>query len=94
MRRKDKIVEMARKMAGTDITVRPDDVDAILEAGWDGIKAGTVVYKDRIQDATKIYTKASDNEISANGKKVTITEAQKNNMVDTYALISIIGPKG
>ena len=91
MTRKERIVEMARKQAGTGRFILTDKIDEILEAGWNGIEVGEEVYRNQIYTpANKVYKKAGENEISFNGQTVKIGDEQKEKLLDTYTLIKIL----
>ncbi len=101
--RAEKIKDAARKIAGCDITIRVGEVEPMLAAGWEKILVGTVLYANsiRIDDASKIYIKASATEMTArakttNGwieKTVKIPDSKKDDLLDSYITRSIIGAK-
>jgi len=91
---KEKIVAKVQKMVGCDITYRPDDVDPILDAGWKGIPVGAMVWKDRPSSPTQYYIKINDNQAKDQaGAIIDLSDKQKHNMLVTYAIFSIIGPR-
>lgn len=103
-KRAEKIKDDARKIAGCDITVRVGEVEPMLLAGWEAIPVNTVVYANvlRVDDATKIYVKASDTEITgkiktANGwvvkTAVMPNDTVRDQMLDSYITRSIIGAR-
>lgn len=91
---KEKIVAKVKKMVGCDITYRPDDVDPILEAGWEGIPVGAMVWKNRMGSPTQYYIKINGNQAKDQaGAIIDLNDKQKHNMLVTYAMFSIIGPR-
>lgn len=91
MTRHERIVEMALRTAGPGIHVMTKHIDTVLEAGWDGIANGTVVYKDNPWHPTKTYTKINAETIETNdGQLVSVNDAQKTALVDTYAVLMAI----
>jgi hypothetical protein len=103
--RAEQIKDAARKIAGCDITIRVGEVEPMLVAGWDAILVGSVVYANtiRVDDASKIYIKASATEITGKIKSpaggwIEKTAAMpndvvKNQMLDSYITRTIIGAR-
>ena len=83
-----------QKMVGCDITYRPDDVDPILDAEWEGIPIGAMVWKDRPSSPTQYYVKINNDQAkNQKGEIIDLNDKQKHNMLVTYAIFSIIGQR-
>lgn len=87
----ENIIKKAHQIASTVMFVNPSVVAPIINAGWDAVPSGSLVYRDGVVRGNKTYIKVDNNTVkNQDDVEMPMNDQQKKNMLGMYALLQAL----